>query len=276
MRKRFLGIYTLCCCVGVLWSVQAQGQFTQEGKAAYYADKFQGRTTASGDRYDANKHTCAHMSLPFGTVLEVENLDNGKKTLVRVNDRGPFSPNRIIDLSRIAAQELDIISSGIGRVRITSVPASRLAEGNESTTLTTSAETVTPAPAKRESTPSTPPVAVTPAAPAAPVSPTVTEEGNASAEVPESSVLYSLQVTMSEASGFAVQIASYNSLANALQRIAGFSPVEQRQVRLMVDESSGIMSVKLLFGPYKTRAEAQKQKEALGSQYAGCFIITLP
>lgn len=92
--------------------------FSQEGQASYYADKFHGRSTASGEKYDKTLFTCAHMTLPYGTNLKVTNLDNKKTVVVRVNDRGPFSPNRIIDVSRAAAEALDIIAKGVAKVRI--------------------------------------------------------------------------------------------------------------------------------------------------------------
>ncbi|GAB5466302.1 MAG: hypothetical protein Kapaf2KO_17380 [Candidatus Kapaibacteriales bacterium] len=88
------------------------------GKASYYGEKFHGRTTANGEKFDMYAMTAAHKSLPFGTVLEVVNLRNGKKTKVRVNDRGPFVPGRVLDLSKGAAEELDMISDGVIEVEI--------------------------------------------------------------------------------------------------------------------------------------------------------------
>ncbi|MDA3842849.1 MAG: septal ring lytic transglycosylase RlpA family protein [Candidatus Kapabacteria bacterium] len=89
------------------------------GKASYYADKFHGRQTASGEIFNMNNMTCAHKTLSFGTRLLVKNLNNGKTVIVRVNDRGPFVGNRVIDLSKAAAQKLDMISSGVIDVEIT-------------------------------------------------------------------------------------------------------------------------------------------------------------
>jgi rare lipoprotein A len=94
--------------------------FTQVGFATYYHDKFQGRKTASGEPYNKKKLTCAHRTLPFGTVVRVENLQNGKVVEVRVTDRGPYGGGgRIIDLSRAAAEEIDMIRAGKVRVRVT-------------------------------------------------------------------------------------------------------------------------------------------------------------
>jgi len=90
----------------------------QEGIASWYGGKFHGRTTANGEIFDTNKFTAAHKTLPFGTMIRVTNLENGSTTTVRINDRGPFIPGRIIDLSRAAAMEIGMTGSGIARVRI--------------------------------------------------------------------------------------------------------------------------------------------------------------
>ena len=91
---------------------------TEEGIAAYYSNVFQGRTTASGDRYDKNALTAAHNTYPFGTRLKVTNLVNNKTVNVRINDRGPATRGRIIDLSRRAAEELGFIKAGLAKVRL--------------------------------------------------------------------------------------------------------------------------------------------------------------
>lgn len=90
----------------------------QSGKASYYANKFHGRKTSSGLPYHRDSLTCAHRTLPFGTLLEVINPKNNKSVVVKVTDRGPFTKNRIIDLSHAAAKELDIIRSGVAHVEL--------------------------------------------------------------------------------------------------------------------------------------------------------------
>lgn len=88
------------------------------GQASYYHDRFQGRPTASGEPYDKEGLTAAHRSLPFGTRLRVTRLDRQRSIVVRVNDRGPHSPSRLLDLSRKAAEELDLIRAGVMQVQI--------------------------------------------------------------------------------------------------------------------------------------------------------------
>ena len=93
-------------------------QDVQQGKASFYAQKFHGRMTASGERLHKDSLTCAHRYYPFGTLLRVYNPANGKSVLVRVIDRGPFVRGRIIDLSWRAAKELGIISQGVAMVTV--------------------------------------------------------------------------------------------------------------------------------------------------------------
>lgn len=89
-----------------------------EGVASYYHNKFHGRRTANGERYDRTQLTAAHRDYPFGSWLRVVSLENGNDVIVRVNDRGPFVRSRVIDLSRAAAEQLDMIHDGVMRVRV--------------------------------------------------------------------------------------------------------------------------------------------------------------
>ena len=101
----------------------------EEGLASWYGGKFQGRLTSSGEVFDTNLLTAAHKSLPFGTVVKVTNLANGLSTVVKINDRGPFVEGRIIDLSRAAAEQIDMVGTGTARVtvEVLSFPEDRFA-----------------------------------------------------------------------------------------------------------------------------------------------------
>ncbi len=99
-------------------SAIAQDIYVQTGQASYYADKFEGRRTANGEKYRHSKLTAAHLTLPFGTKVKVTNLANKKSVVVRVNDRGPFVEGRVIDLSKSAAELLDFIYDGLTDVKI--------------------------------------------------------------------------------------------------------------------------------------------------------------
>ena len=89
-----------------------------EGRASWYGPGFAGRQTANGEVFDPSQLTAAHKTLPFGTRVRVANLSNGRSVVVRINDRGPFKPGRIIDLSRRAAELIDMIGSGTAPVRL--------------------------------------------------------------------------------------------------------------------------------------------------------------
>ncbi|MBS1213697.1 MAG: rare lipoprotein [Proteobacteria bacterium] len=90
----------------------------QVGVASYYSDKFHGRRTANGERYNREEMTADHPSLPFGTVLRVVNLDNQRSVEVRINDRTRLPKGRILDLSRRAARELGMVNTGLAKVAI--------------------------------------------------------------------------------------------------------------------------------------------------------------
>lgn len=91
---------------------------TEEGNASWYGEPFHGRRSSNGEIYDMHKLTAAHRTLPFETMVRVTNLNNGKSTIVRITDRGPFVGNRIIDLSMAAAREIESIGSGVVPVRV--------------------------------------------------------------------------------------------------------------------------------------------------------------
>ena len=107
-----VAIFTLCL-VAPMYVLA-----NETGIAAYYSNVFQGRKTASGERYDKNALTAAHNRYAFGTKLRVTNLKNNKSVMVRVNDRGPHTAGRIIDLSRKAADELGFVKEGLTKVSL--------------------------------------------------------------------------------------------------------------------------------------------------------------
>ena len=97
--------------------------YVEQGLASWYGHPFHGRKTANGETYDMYGNTAAHKTLPMDTILSVKNLENGRSTVVRINDRGPFVDERIIDLSHTKARELGIINHGTARVEIVALTA---------------------------------------------------------------------------------------------------------------------------------------------------------
>ena len=100
------------------YPIKSAKGFSESGVASWYGKKFHGRKTASGERYNQNKMTAAHKTLPFGTRVRVKNRDNGKNVVVVINDRGPFAKGRIIDVSRAAAKKLGMLGAGTAKVSI--------------------------------------------------------------------------------------------------------------------------------------------------------------
>jgi rare lipoprotein A len=112
VRIIWIFILLLCDFSAVL------AQFTQTGMASYYAGDFHGKRTACGERYNMNELTAAHPSLPFHTKVKVTNLSNKKSVIVRINDRGPHTKKRVIDLSKAAAKKIGLIQAGVTKVKI--------------------------------------------------------------------------------------------------------------------------------------------------------------
>lgn len=125
-NKTIVLLACFLCCIGVAMligcattptPIRASGG-AEIGMASYYADRFHGRQTASGERYDRNALTAAHRRLPFGTNVQVTRLDTGAFVDVRINDRGPFVKGRVIDLSHAAAKKLSMLRKGVVKVRV--------------------------------------------------------------------------------------------------------------------------------------------------------------
>jgi rare lipoprotein A len=112
--KRRISFYILLSINILLAPIYAQ----QKGNASYYAHRLQGKKTSSGIPYHVDSLTCAHRTLPFGTLLRVRNPQNNKTVIVKVTDRGPHSKNLLIDLSYAAAKQLDIVANGISPIEI--------------------------------------------------------------------------------------------------------------------------------------------------------------
>lgn len=131
----FITTFSACEFIDELNNVQEETAeplpnktFEQEGIASYYADKFDGRPTASGEIFRQDSLTAAHKHLPFGTKVLVTNLKNNRQVTVRINDRGPFVAGRIIDLSKKGAQSINMINDGIVEVRIEAVLPQNVAD----------------------------------------------------------------------------------------------------------------------------------------------------
>ena len=127
--------------VGGVWYVPREDPgYNKVGTASWYGAQFHAKATANGETFDMNAMTAAHTTLPLPSLVEVTNLENGRKVVVRVNDRGPFVGDRIIDLSRAAARELGYESKGLAKVRVRYVGRAPLGGGGDLGVRTASAE----------------------------------------------------------------------------------------------------------------------------------------
>ena len=127
IRKFFLPSFLLLLAAIAITSCSGSRKFTQVGKASYYSNKFQGKKMANGDRYRKGKLTAAHKTLPFGTKVKVTNQQNGKTVKVKITDRGPHVRGRIVDLSRAAANRIDMVEAGTVPVKLKVIRRSRSA-----------------------------------------------------------------------------------------------------------------------------------------------------
>lgn len=110
-----------CSLVSTSQTGSTGAGYSAEGKASYYGKRHHGNKTASGERFDQNALTAAHRTLPFGSQVRVTNLNNDRSVVVRINDRGPYSRGRLIDVSQRAAEQLDMLRSGVVPVRVQSL-----------------------------------------------------------------------------------------------------------------------------------------------------------
>jgi len=231
----------------------AQVGFTQEGMASFYLDKFEGRTTASGESYSFRKATCAHLTIPFGSQVRVTNLTNNISVVVRVNDRGPFVPDRIIDLSKSAADKLGFVNAGTAKVKIEVIESPIQPVNLTSTSVNLPAN-------NKQSTNQT--------------SVSSTKQANELA-VPSESELYELKVNLIQPKGFSIQIGSYKELVNMLRIANDLKNSLKKEVRVQVANVNGDKIYRLFVGNFSTRKDAEAFKVKAAKIYPDCFIVEL-
>lgn len=237
--------------------------YAQTGTASWYGAQFHGQRTASGEVFDQDALTAAHPTLPIPSLVQVTNLENGREVIVRVNDRGPFVGERLIDLSRGAAQALDFEGAGHARVHVRYLgPAPRRvnADGSQAPASPPSPPAVVPAQADREEGPRSllPPSSGTDLA-GAPV------DNTPYAAPPPA---YAAPVS----GGYFVQVGAFSDLSNA-HRVrdtigaAGPVVVDVRQA------ASGAELFRVRVGPYVSREEADAARRTLSSMGYGETIV---
>jgi rare lipoprotein A len=255
MKKALLS-GLLLTFVSVVSFAQTLIGYQQKGRASYYAAKFQGRRTASGESFSNKELTAAHRTLPFNTLLKITNTSNGKEIVVRVNDRGPFSPNKILDLSKAAADQLDMVRAGVATVTIEVIGVDGMVATLPNAQNTKSLATK-PLQAR---TLTAQPVALT--------SNFATLPGRKAADdkfVAGNS--YSLWGTAKNPNGFGVQVASYENLNNAKDLCRELIAKKQEAVFISVEPARGGKLYRVLAGTFRGRRDAQQylgQLEQIG------------
>ncbi|SDQ17175.1 septal ring lytic transglycosylase RlpA family protein [Brevundimonas sp. 374] len=222
---------------GRWYTPKEQPDYEEVGMASWYGDAFNGRPTSTGERFDMHALTAAHKTLPLPGLVEVTNLENGRRLVVRINDRGPFVDSRIIDLSREAASELGMLSQGVGRVRVRYL--GRAPQQGGGTMLRASA------PMPRGAVPASPPVSPRVSAPVIAPSP----------------------VAVAEVTTFWVQAGSFSDQVEA-GRIA-----DSLSGWVRADRGAGRFNV--VVGPWDSANAAEAARQSVVARgYAGALLIS--
>ncbi len=229
----------LVLILGGLFCIPMQAQ---TGFASYYSDMFQGRKTASGELYNKDAMTAAHRTLPFGTILRVTRLDNNMSVIVKVNDRGPYAKDRIVDISKKAALGLDLVNAGVAKVKIEKVDKSMYLDGAQPTT------SVSTVPKAYDS---------------------MASKGESASS--SSNSVYTIP------NSFGVQVGSFSNYNNALNQMKALknSAISNAMINL-VQQSNGTTLYKIVLGPFADRASANAYKSSIKNNHkmAG-FIVDL-
>ena len=250
---------TIIAITFLMIALQSAAQITEIGLASFYADKFDGRVTASGDIFDQNKMTAAHRTFPFGTKVKVTNMNNKKTITVIINDRGPFVKDRVIDLSKAAAKKLDFISSGVTRVKVEVISLGKTAQQKNSKNKPV---TTTTTKYKQEKTKK-------PTATKAPVA-IATGKGTIANSALE---YYKIKSELITPKGYGIQVASYQEAANLIKRCDAIKKGINKDIIIQVGENRGSKVYRIIIGTFATREAATNFNNNLKKRFTGSFVI---
>ena len=284
MTKYFSPMLTFVLILS-LQTISAQPEY---GIASYYSDKYQGSRTAYGEEYDKDKMTCSHKKHPYGTLLKVTRLDNKKSVVVRVNDKGPYTKGRIVDLSRAAAEKLDLIKDGVAEVKV------EIYKNEEKQAAQVSSQ---PAPATVPAPSQPAPVQQSPPPPAAKKEPTATAsaespappkeaETSPSATQPDRSGLvgqdytkyglYKIRLERTPQAGYGVQVAVITQYENVLKAIADYQTKNFDAILISVEPGGENQKplYKVILGAFDSEAAAKNYQDDLKKRYSiNGFIV---
>ena len=279
-------------------TLQAQVGFTQSGKASFYNDRFHGAKTNSGEKYDMNALTAAHRDLPLNTKIKVKNLKNNKTTIVRINDRGPFHHVRILDVSKAAAKELDMISQGVTDVTIEVIETpnepAKDAKSTASPTSSTQKSKVpvvdNVAPTKTETkfeeseVPNkTIPHEVNPNKPVVtsdlpkmePEKPTV-DLKEASSEIFKPGYIYNLHGMIQNPKGYGIQVGVFSHIFNTLRFCKTLTDSGFSKLFIKVDRETNGTIYRVLIGDYPTEEDTNPETTKLRENNRDYLIKKYP
>ncbi len=245
----------------LLVPVFVNAQQEELGLASFYSDLFQGKPTASGELYDKNKMTAAHKTLPFGTTIKVTRLDNGKSVKVTVNDRGPYISGRIVELSRAAAEKIDLVRDGVTRVKVEvvsdetsgkeAVTSSKPSPGKKEAVTAKGGQTKTAKKAEKKS-------------PTKPKAVAVKSATSGKGKSSTSTGLYEVSLKREDMKGFGVQVAAFKSEDAMFKKVEELKSQWFDKVLVSVAESKdGSKLYKIILGSFATKNEAEEYKKNL-------------
>ncbi|RLD63365.1 MAG: septal ring lytic transglycosylase RlpA family lipoprotein [Bacteroidetes bacterium] len=232
--QKFLIIITSVLFFSVT-NLFSQNKYTQYGLASFYADKFEGHITANGEKYSHSKLTAAHLNFPFNTRVKVTNLSNNKSVIVRINDRGPFGKDRIIDLSKSAAKKLNFIKSGITQVKVEIVDFPK--------------EDINKNVDKKSS------------------------NNNYKPYINNNKEIYEFNSSKANPNGFGVQIASYKELSNLMRICDSLKNVYNKKIYVQVSNINDNKLYRVILGNFSDTKKAETFKSSIQNKYPGCFIV---
>jgi rare lipoprotein A len=238
------------------------------GYCSFYADKFHGRHTSSGDPYDKNAYTAAHRTLPFNTIIEITNLRNQKKVLVRVNDRGPHTKNRVLDISRAAAMKLDMVSYGVEKVSyriIDSATSAWLLDTLKNARYEANKEKPLVKPTEKT-------IAKTA------VKASVKTAEKTMVKTPEAELknrqILDENLKVCQPTGYGVQAGYYKIKSNCTTAIATYEKTYKTQGYFWVEKFTTKTYYHLIMGNFTTKEEAEKLRLVIIKTIPGCFVMS--
>lgn len=218
------------------------------GYCSFYADKFHGRHTSSGDLYNKDALTAAHRTLPFNTILEVTNIRNNKKILVRVNDRGPVTKRRLLDVSKAAAIKLDMIDYGVEKVSI------KILDSATTAFLLDTIRNWRYDP-KSESNAGK-------------------SDLKSAAVALKNHHVYNKEQNICELTGYGVQAGYYQNINNCVADIDRYEKTYKTTGYFRVNKKSHTTYYHLIMGCFASKSDAEKLRQQIMKSIPGCFVVS--